>query len=255
MDEFAIATGFDLMCGIRAYGSNRADLQASAVELSRQCADLYPRGPIVAVRKDSQRRALRKPGCADLRLPVNGLDKGAKLDKKTPIGRSDGCGRKGCLAALCAVCWAGSSFAAESLFLAGGEASREGEYAYIAALIPFPGNSLGNGFVQRYWAEWLSYEYLGGPFNQVIEASSPGVEAALGYQRAHGTGYVGAYAGVYYRNVSLTPDDPSAEVRGAQTRLRVQLDGEQQFASVWRVNGIASYVVGQDAYWVRARRS
>jgi hypothetical protein len=174
------------------------------------------------------------------------------VDKKTPVGRrSGGHGARGCLAALLAVCWT-STFAAESLFLAGGEGSRDGEYAYLAAIIPFPGSSLGGGLVQRYWAEWLSYEYVGFA-NQVIEARSPGFEAALGYQRGHSTGYYGAYAGVYYRNVSLSPDDPTAEVRGAQIHLRVQLEGEQQFASVWRVNGIASYVFGMEGYWVRAR--
>ena len=119
-------------------------------------------------------------------------------------------------------------------------------------MAPLPGSTLGNGFVQRYWAEYLTYEYVGGS-DQDIEAKAPGVEAALGYQKGYETGYFGVYAGLYHRNVSLSPDDPNSSVRGSQTRLRVQLEVEQRFATAWRVNGIASYVFVQESYWTRAR--
>lgn len=111
---------------------------------------------------------------------------------------------------------------------------------------------MGNGFVHRYWAEWLRYEYVGGS-NSVTEAKAPGLEAAIGYQKGHANGYFGTYAGIYHRNVSLSPDDPNSEVRGSQTRLRVQFEAEQRFATAWRANGIASYVFGQEGYWLRAR--
>jgi hypothetical protein len=142
---------------------------------------------------------------------------------------------------------------AEGLFLAGGEVSKDGDYAYAAALLPFSGSTLGNGFVHRYWVEWLRYEYVGGPANQSIEAKAPGAEFALGYQKAGPTGYVGLYAGGLWRDTELSPDDPSSKARGSHLRLRLQIEGESRFQDAWVMNGIASYVVAQEAYWLRAR--
>jgi hypothetical protein len=142
---------------------------------------------------------------------------------------------------------------AEGLFLAGGETSKDGDYVYAAALLPFPGSTLGNGFVHRYWLEWLRYEYVGGPANQVIEAKAPGAEAALGYQKAGPNGYYGLYAGAFYRDTELTPDDPSSKARGSHLRLRLQVEGESRFENTWVLNGIAAYVFGQEGYWLRAR--
>lgn len=107
--------------------------------------------------------------------------------------------------------------------------------------------------MQRYWVEWLRYEYTGGPLNQTIEAKAPGGEIALGYQKANPSGYYGFYAGGLYRDTSLSPDDPGSKARGSHLRLRVQAEGEHRFADAWVVNGIASYVFGQEAYWLRAR--
>lgn len=175
------------------------------------------------------------------------------MDKKTlDGGRIRQRRRAGRVAALLLACAASSVASADSLFLAGAETSDDGDYVFLAAMAPFRGSTLGNGFVQRYWIEWLRYTYVGGN-DRVIEAKSPGLEAAVGYQGSHANGYYGAYAGLYYRDVDLRPDDPAAEVRGKQTRLRLQVEGEQRFAESWRVNAIASYVLGQDAYWVRGR--
>jgi hypothetical protein len=148
---------------------------------------------------------------------------------------------------------ASTAASAESLFLAGGEISDDGGYAYAAALLPFPGSSLGNGFVHRYWAEYLKYEYVGGAANQVIEAKAPGFEFALGYQRSGPAGYAAAYAGAYYKDTELSPDDPTSTVRGSHLRLRVQAEGERRFQDTWVVNGIAAYIFAQEGYWLRAR--
>jgi hypothetical protein len=156
------------------------------------------------------------------------------------------------LAALAFVL-ASATASGESLFITGGEASKDGGYGFAAAIVPFSGSTLGNGFVQRYWVEYLSYEYVGGAANQVIEAKAPGGEVALGYQKANPSGYYGLYAGGMYRDTSLSPDDPGSKARGGHLRLRVQAEGEHRFVDTWVVNGIASYVFDQEAYWLRAR--
>jgi hypothetical protein len=176
------------------------------------------------------------------------MDNGKHLSNR-PIGGA--CIARG-LAVLALVCASATAWG-ESLFITGGEASKDGDYAFAAAIVPFPGSTLGNGFVQRYWAEWLRYEYVGGPLNQSIEAKAPGGEIALGYQKANPSGYFGFYAGGLYRDTSLSPDDPGSKARGGHLRLRVQAEGEHRFVDTWVVNGIASYVFGQEAYWLRAR--
>ena len=176
------------------------------------------------------------------------------MDKTKHIGdpRNGGARAARCIATLLLVT-ASATASAEGLALAGGEASKDSSYAYAAALLPFPGSTLGNGFVHRYWVEWLRYEYLGGPLNEVIEAKAPGAEFALGYQKANPSGYFGLYAGALYRDTELTPDDPSSRARGSHVRLRLQVEGEHRFQDTWVLNGIASYVLGQEGYWLRGR--
>jgi hypothetical protein len=144
-----------------------------------------------------------------------------------------------------------NSAKAESLLLGGAEASADTQYAFMAAIIPFPGSNLGDGFVQRYWLEGLEYEYENN--NVVIEAEADGAEIALGYQKGYTGGSFGIWAGAYYKDTELSPDDPTAEVRGGQTRLRTQAEGELRFGPLWRAQAIASYVFVQEAYWGRLR--
>jgi Cellulose biosynthesis protein BcsS len=176
------------------------------------------------------------------------------MDKTKHLGDSrNGGARTARRIAAFLLAFASAAASAEGLFLLGGETSKDSGYAYSAVLLPFPGSTLGNGFVHRYWVEWLRYEYLGGPLNQVIEAKAPGAEFALGYQKANPTGYFGVYAGALYRDTELTPDDPSSKARGEHVRLRLQVEGEHRFQDTWVVNGIASYAFGQDGYWLRGR--
>ena len=58
---------------------------------------------------------------------------------------------------------------------------------------------------------------------------------------------ISALAGGLYRDTSLSPDDPGSKARGGHLRLRVQAEGEHRFVDTWVVNGIASYVFGQEA--------
>jgi hypothetical protein len=154
------------------------------------------------------------------------------------------------LSALTLVLAFGLAQAAESLFITGAEYSEDNQYAFIGTIVPFKGSSLGNGWVQRYWLEWLRYKFS---HNGEVEARSPGVEAALGYQKAYTSGYWSAYAGIYYRDVEHSPETEEPRVRGSMTRLRMGLGAEEELGRLWRVDGIASYVFVQEAFWMRGR--
>lgn len=140
---------------------------------------------------------------------------------------------------------------AESLGLAGAEVSPDSSYVYMGATLPIHGSRLGSGIVQRYWLDRLTYSYKNNGRN--IDARAWGAEGALGYQGNPSWGWWGTYFGLLYRDTRLSPDDLGSTSRGGKIRGRFQLEGERDLNDAWRVNGNASYVFGQDSYWIRGR--
>ena len=153
---------------------------------------------------------------------------------------------------LCLLLATGTQAGADGkLALAGAEYGGDNAYYYAGLLVPFTGSDLGNGFVQRYWVDWLRYEYDDG--NQTVTAKAPGAAVALGYSRSVEPGSIGVYAGPVYRNTSLSPDDRDSDVRGGQWGMNLSLQGERKLDERWRANGIASYTTGTASYWTRGR--
>jgi hypothetical protein len=139
----------------------------------------------------------------------------------------------------------------QKLALAGAEYGSKNAYYYTGLLVPFPGSDLGNGFVQRYWADWLYYEYE--DWNHTIKAKAPGLSIAVGYGKATETGNWTIYVGPVWRHTNLTPDEPDSDVRGTQWGVNGSLEGERRIGENWRANGIASFTTGSSSYWTRGR--
>jgi len=139
----------------------------------------------------------------------------------------------------------------EWLSLAGAEYGDDNAYYYAGLLVPFPGSDLGNGFVQRYWLDWLEYEYDNA--TDTVRARAPGASVALGYGRAAAEGAWSAYLGAVWRDTDLSPDDPGSDVRGTQWGLNIGLQGDRRLGDDWHVNGIASFTTGTSSYWTRGR--
>ncbi len=136
--------------------------------------------------------------------------------------------------------------------LAGVEGASDTHSAYFGTVLPLRGSALGKGWAQRYWLDYTAYRYEKLP-GQDIDAKVGGAEAALGYQGSSERGWWGAYAGGRYSNTRLSPDDLSNEDRGGDFSAKLQLEGEVALSSQWRLNGIASHVVGHSSYWARLR--
>lgn len=136
--------------------------------------------------------------------------------------------------------------------LAGLEAGNATHSAYLGTVLPLPGGALGKGWVQRYWLDYTAYRYEKTP-GQDIDAKVTGLEAALGLQGGLGADWWAVYLGGRYGNTRLSPDDPANENRGGDFSIKLQLEGEKAVSPAWRVNGIASYLIGQSNYWVRLR--
>jgi hypothetical protein len=155
------------------------------------------------------------------------------------------------LVALAAM-WSMSAWAQEGVVLAGAEGSRDNQYAYLGMVMPLSGQRLGQGFVQRYWLDYVGYGYEKQPF-QDIDAGATAIEAALGYQQSTATSWWAAYLGAHYADTRLSPNDPDNDSEGRQLNARLQLEGETDVAAGWRGNGIVSYLVGDFNYWARLR--
>lgn len=141
---------------------------------------------------------------------------------------------------------------AQSVLLSGVEASRDNAYAYLGMVTPLPGNALGKGWVQRYWLDHVAYSY-DKTSAVAVDAKVDGFEAALGYQGSDPSGWWAAYAGARYAHTRFSPDDPDNDDRGTRLRAKLQLEGETALSPAWKINAIASHVVGADNYWARLR--
>lgn len=146
-----------------------------------------------------------------------------------------------------------SASANEWLGLTGVElGANHNTYAYAGVIAPLTSNTgLGQGWVQRYWLDWLEYAY--DSEGEEIRAKAPGASALLGYQQSNSEGYLAGYAGVGYRNTTLSPDRPDADVRGPQSSLQVLGEMDHRFAQSWRFVGAAQVSFGRDSYWTRAK--
>lgn len=140
--------------------------------------------------------------------------------------------------------------AKESIVLSGFEYSKNNSYLYAGHISPLGNSSLGNGYVQRVWLDYLTYEYSGGPGN--VKAKAPGVTYALGYQAAINDLIWGAYVGVQSRTTSLSPNDPGNTSDGNKVAAIISLDLTQKITnnSSFELMGSNSPTNG---YWSRMR--
>ncbi len=138
----------------------------------------------------------------------------------------------------------------KSIALAGGELNPGNSFAYVGAILPLS-SRFGDGFLQRYWVDRLTYSFDDN--GRKINAEQWGAEVLFGYRKPYRQGWWAAYVGPAYRNIQFSPNVANISNRGSAFRGKIQLEGEQILSDTWRVNAIASYVTGQHNYWVRGR--
>jgi len=156
------------------------------------------------------------------------------------------------ISALCLLGIAANSSAADptTLLLGGAELSNSTSYAYLGQVSPLSVDSSGNGLVRKLWLDWSRYRYDGAG-SQTYDVSAPGAAISVGYKQAVENRWWAAYAGLNYRNSSISPVDPTSTVRGGMLRPQIQIEGQQKFGQDWAVAANGNYIEGQQAYWVR----
>ena len=152
-----------------------------------------------------------------------------------------------------ALLFPGTASAAGWLGLAGAEAGENhNAYAYVGAILPLGGQSeLGNGWVQRYWLDWVRYRFNSD--GTETQARAPGLSASFGRQGSDGDWHWGIYGGAGYRDTRLSPDNPSARMRGSQIYPLLAMDLSRYFAAKWRMDAAASFTFSPASYWSRVR--
>lgn len=142
-------------------------------------------------------------------------------------------------------------YAGDWLLLGGAESDGQNNaYVYAGAVGSLPGARLGNGWHQRWWLDWLKYDYDSG--DEEVSATAPGLQFTVGYQSSHSANTWALYGGLSHRNTRLSPDQPQAETRGNQTSLILLAEAGQELAHSWKLSqGAVADSAGN--YWLRLK--
>ena len=145
--------------------------------------------------------------------------------------------------------------APQTVVFGGVEASSASHYAYVGAVRPVGGGTLGQGPFVRVGASLLGYRYdttIDGQERRV-RARAPGLELAGGW--AFGTPEAGGdlSLGVGVRDFRLSPEDPSSDVRGTRAYLSPQLALHGRPLANVEAELLANGATGLRAFFARAR--
>ena len=148
---------------------------------------------------------------------------------------------------------------AEVLGLAGFNGSSESKYGYVGAIIPINSNLGEQGFRVRLWGSYRDYDYdgslVGGPTGTrtTFNGDGFGGQAALGYQWNFASTKITGYAGVAYKDIDISPDDPASDTEDDDVGARLALEIKRQLNNNWDASLIGAYTIVFDTYWVRLR--
>lgn len=131
--------------------------------------------------------------------------------------------------------------------------AKDAEGYFSGATLAFNGDLSKSGVVFKVDGGISNYEYASdlSPTG-IIDGDGYQVSAMLGYLWALDSVSLTLAAGVDYQDQELSPDDPTATVRGSETGLRVAADfwtGNDKVS----FSGSGSYSTAFDSYWTRAR--
>ncbi|MES2830560.1 MAG: cellulose biosynthesis protein BcsS [Pseudomonadota bacterium] len=156
-----------------------------------------------------------------------------------------------------AVC-TGNAFCASpsGVFIAGTQYSADSSYTYAGVVKPMAGNELGRGWYNTAILSWLTYRYdttdATGTDVQ-IHASSPGLEAGIGYGWKDAGHALTLSTSLGYRNTRVRPFVPADEKSGSVITITPQLQLSVTLTPRLSANTLASYAFGQKSAYARGR--
>ncbi|MFM8468042.1 MAG: cellulose biosynthesis protein BcsS [Oxalobacteraceae bacterium] len=144
---------------------------------------------------------------------------------------------------------------AEDVVFSGVEGSSNGRYAYLGAVMPLEGEALGRGWYRKIVVSMIRYRFTSsdrGPLEDVL-GSVPGIEGGVGHAWRFDARTLDLSASVGYRDIRLSPFEPSDERTGQVITLNPQLMAYTPLVGHVDADLIANYAFGLGSSFARLR--
>lgn len=146
----------------------------------------------------------------------------------------------------------------DPLFISGIQASSNSSYSYGGLITPIWGGKLGQGWYNRTFASYLTYDYtttVNGQ-NIKVKAKAPGADIGLGYSWAGKSYGISLSGAIGYRYFDLKPQLPENDPSGSVYYFSPQLQARYNFTPKIDADLISSYTYGNknaDIFFNRVR--
>ncbi len=135
----------------------------------------------------------------------------------------------------------------------GVDVSKDAWAIYSGTVFALNGDFSRDGFVVRSLGVYAQYDYEGGSPSTKFDADDRSVDGMIGYLRYFGDVSVAAYVGLEIRDVDISPDDPTNDVRGTETGFKVALEIETEGEGPLYYSFDGSYSTAFDSFYAQAR--
>lgn len=134
----------------------------------------------------------------------------------------------------------------------GVDVSKDAWAVYSGKVFALNGDFTRSGLVARTQGIYAQYDYDGGIPLTNFEAKDRSIDAMLGYNHVVGGFSAIVYAGLEIRDVDISPDDPTNDVRGTKTGFKLALEIENESGPLYySLDG--SYSTAFDSIYAQAR--
>jgi hypothetical protein len=120
-------------------------------------------------------------------------------------------------------------------------------YTYSGIIVAVNGNLSKDGVLVRLYGSWVEYDLNPG------DGRGLQGDAMIGYKFTRGPVWGSIFVGVDVQDFDLSPDNPTAIIRGTETGFKVSGDLATVYGSPLYASIAGSYSTAFDSYWARAR--
>jgi opacity protein-like surface antigen len=145
----------------------------------------------------------------------------------------------------------GSSGTTKAITYGGIDVAKDIWSLYSGGLYALNGDFSRSGLVARTFGIYSDYSY--GPGGDDVDAKDRLVDVMLGYLHYFGTTSAIAYVGMEIRDIDLSPDDPTNDIRGTETGFKVAFELETGDDKPYYVGLDTSYSTAFDTFYGQLR--
>src|SRR5206468_1065205 len=133
------------------------------------------------------------------------------------------------------------------VWFSGIDVVKDSRYVFDGVIVALNGDLSRDGFVVRAYGSRDDFDLNPG------DGRAWQGDLMLGYITSRNHIEAGIYVGVDYQNVTLSPDDPTAKVRGSETGFKIaaNVNTDREVPYYFSLHG--NYSTAFDAYWARVR--